>query len=88
MQITLEIPDRIADRLAEDRETLTRRFLELVAIEAYEKGLIGAGEVGQMLGFTSRWETYDFLDRECAEPPYTETDLESDRIALQNLLDW
>ncbi|MDY6783134.1 MAG: UPF0175 family protein [Cyanobacteriota bacterium] len=86
MQITLEIPDRIATKLADSPETLTQRFLELLAVEAYRKGTIGAGEVGQILGFTSRWETYEFLQREQAEPPYTEADLESDRTALQNLL--
>ena len=55
-------------------------------VEAYCNGLIGAGEVGQLLGFSSRWETDDFLQREKAEPPYTEGDLESDRAALNNLL--
>jgi hypothetical protein len=34
MQITLEIPDGIAAQLADSRETLTRRSLELLAVEA------------------------------------------------------
>ena len=62
------------------------RFLELRVVEAYCKGVIGAGEVGQLLGFSSRWETYDCLQREKAEPPYTEDGLELDRAALNNLL--
>jgi predicted HTH domain antitoxin len=86
MKITLEIPDHIAGQLADNPETLTRRFLETLAIEAYRKGLIGSGEVGQMLGFTSRWDTYDFLQREQAQPPYTTADLESDRATLKTLL--
>jgi len=86
MRITVEIPDRIAGQLADNPETLTQRFLEALAIESYRKGLIGAGEVGQLLGFTSRWETYDFLHREQAEPPYTAADLESDRATLKTLL--
>ena len=61
MQITLEIPDRIVTQLADSPETLGRRPLELLAVEAYCKGSIGAGEVEQMLGFASRWETDDFL---------------------------
>ncbi|WP_008313222.1 UPF0175 family protein [Leptolyngbya sp. PCC 6406] len=61
--------NRIAIHLAENRETLTRRFLELLAIEAYCKGNIGAGKVGQLLGFDSRWQTYPFLAQEQAEPP-------------------
>jgi hypothetical protein len=54
MQITLEIPDGIAAQLADSRETLTRRSLQLLAVEAYQNGVIGAGTVGQMLGFSSR----------------------------------
>ena len=86
MKITLEIPDDIAAQLADSRETLTRRFLELLAIEAYRKGTIGAGEVGQMLGFTSRWDTYTFLHEEQAEPPYSENDLEREQTVLDSLL--
>jgi hypothetical protein len=86
MQITLEISDGIAAQLADGRETLTRRSLELLAVDAYRKGAIGAGTVGQMLGFSSRWDTYDFLKRENAEPPFDEDDLESDRAALDSLL--
>jgi len=86
MRITLDIPDRIAAQLADNPETLTQRFLEILAVEAYRKGLIGSGEVGQLLGFTSRWDTYNFLQREQADPPYTEADLEGDRATLRNLL--
>ncbi len=86
MQITIEIPDGIASQISESYETLTRRSLELLAVEAYRKGLVGAGGVRQMLGFTSRWETYDFLSQEDAEPPFDMADLESDRATLDNLL--
>ena len=84
MQITIEIPDRIVTQLADNPEALIRRSLELLAVEAYRKGTIGAGEVGQMLGFSSRWDTYDFLQQENAEPPYTEADLERDLNALMH----
>ena len=83
MKITLDIPDAIAARLADNRETLTRRSLELIAIEAYRKGTIGAGEVGQLLGFDSRWDTYNFLQKEQAEPPLNEEDLDNDALLEQ-----
>jgi hypothetical protein len=86
MQIMIEIPDGIAVQLAASREILTRRSLELLAVEAYRKGAIGAGTVGQMLGFGSRWDTYDFLKRENAAPPFSEADLESDRAVISTLL--
>jgi hypothetical protein len=34
-----------------------------------------------MLGFSSRWDMYDFLKRENAERPFGEVDLESEAIA-------
>lgn len=83
MKITLDIPDPIAARLADSHETLTRRSLELLAIEAYRKGTIGAGEVGQLLGFESRWDTYNFLQQEQAEPPFSKADLENDALLEQ-----
>lgn len=83
MKITLDIPDPIAAHLADSRETLTRRSLELLAIEAYRKGAIGAGEVGQLLGFDSRWDTYNFLQREQAEPPFSQADQENDALLEQ-----
>lgn len=83
MKIILDIPDPIAARLADSCETLTRRSLELLAIEAYRQGIIGAGEVGQLLGFDSRWDTYNFLQKEQAEPPFSKVDLESDALLEQ-----
>ena len=80
MQIILDIPDLIAAQMADSPETLIRRSLELLATEAYRKGLIGASEVGQLLGFTSRWETYDFLQREQAEPLYDGEELDDTPI--------
>lgn len=86
MQIIFNIPDHIAHQLSDNPDTLTRRSLELLVADAYRKGAIGAGEVGHLLGFSNRWDTYDFLQREHAEPPYTDADLESDRATLKNLL--
>ena len=83
MKITLDIPDAIAAQLADNRETLIRRSLELLAIEAYRKGTIGAGEVGQLLGFDSRWDTYNFLQKEQVEPPLSVADLENDALLEQ-----
>ena len=82
MQITIELPDNIAHHLT--LANVSRRILELIAADRYRQGYIGAGEVRQMLGFTSRWETYDFLKRENANLPYTEDDLEQDLAAIRN----
>lgn len=78
MQITIELPDDIGDRLQLQSPNLSRRILELIVADNYRQGKIGAGEVRRILNFYSRWETYDFLKREKAYLPYTEEDLETD----------
>jgi predicted HTH domain antitoxin len=86
MQITLEIPDNIANQLQLQPANISRRFLELIVADNYRKGHIGAAQVRQMLNFSSRWETYEFLKREKAYLPYTEDDLEQDSQAIRNVL--
>ncbi|MGB3239573.1 MAG: UPF0175 family protein [Geitlerinemataceae cyanobacterium] len=80
MQITIELPDNIANQL--QPVDISRRILELIAADSYRQGRIGAAEVRRMLNFSSRWETYEFLKREKAYLPYTEEDLEQD---VQNI---
>ena len=86
MQITLELPDDIAERLQLQRTNISRRVLELIAADNYRQGWIGAGEVHRILNFSSRWETYQFLKQEQAYLPYTEEDLEADIQTISNLL--
>ena len=86
MQITLEIPDNIANQLQLQTTNISRRFLELIVADNYRQGHIGAAQVRQMLNFSSRWETYEFLKREKAYLPYTEDDLEQDSQAIRNVL--
>ncbi|MFW5666388.1 MAG: UPF0175 family protein [Coleofasciculus sp.] len=86
MQITIEVPDNIANQLQLQPANISRRFLELIVADNYRKGHIGAAQVRQMLNFSSRWETYEFLKREKAYLPYTEDDLEQDSQAIRNVL--
>lgn len=84
MQITIDLPDHIAVQLGS--KDAARRVLELLAADYYRQGRIGAAEVRQILNFSSRWETYDFLKREKAYLPYAEDDLEQDVQAIRNVL--
>lgn len=84
MQITIELPEQIANQL--QVVNISRRVLELIAADRYRQGHIGAAEVRQILNFSSRWETYEFLKREKAYLPYTEEDLEQDSQTIFNLL--
>lgn len=84
MQITIELPDDIANQL--QLVNVSRRVLELIAADHYRQGRIGAAEVRRILNLASRWETYEFLKREKAYLPYTEDDLEQDVETVRNLL--
>ena len=84
MQITIELPDRIANQI--QPVNISRRVLELIAADRYRQGHIGAAEVREILNFSSRWETYEFLKREKAYLPYTEDDLDRDRQAIYKVL--
>ncbi|HAZ44506.1 MAG TPA: hypothetical protein DDW76_05195 [Cyanobacteria bacterium UBA11369] len=86
MQITIELPDDIANQLELQPANFSRRILELIAADNYRQGRIGAAEVRRMLNFSSRWETYEFLKREKAYLPYSEDDLQQDVQAIHKLL--
>jgi predicted HTH domain antitoxin len=86
MQITIELPDDIANQLQLQPANISRRILELIAADNYRQGRIGAAQVRRMLNFSSRWETYEFLKREKAYLPYAENDLEQDAQAIRNVL--
>lgn len=59
MEITLNvtIPDDVAADIQNGSSApLSRRLLELAAVQAYESGLITKHQVKEMLGFESRFE--------------------------------
>ena len=85
MQITIEIPDDIAQRLTQQVDNLPRRALESVVIEAYRAELITSAEVGRILELDSRWYVDAFLKQADAYLPYTEGDLEQERETLRQL---
>jgi predicted HTH domain antitoxin len=85
MQIVIELPDNICDRLQLNRANLSHRILELIAADSYCQGRIGAAEVRRMLDLSSRWETYEFLKHEKADLPYSEEDLDQDVQSIQNI---
>ncbi len=85
MQITIEIPDDIGDRLTQQLGNLPRRTLESFVIEAYRAELITSAEVGRILNLASRWEVDAFLKQAGAYLHYTEADLQKDRETLQRL---
>lgn len=60
MEVTLHIPDDVAQRLAASGSDVSRRALEALALEGYREQALTLYQVSEMLGF-SRVETEDFL---------------------------
>ena len=62
MEVTLKIPDDIAEKLSAAGGDVPRRILEAPALEGYRAQTLTLYQVSEMLGFT-RVETEDFLGK-------------------------
>jgi hypothetical protein len=83
MQITMEIPDDIARRLTETGVDLSRRALEMLALEEFKSGHITKPELRRFLGFGTRYELDGFLKSHDVYEDYTMEDFERERDALK-----
>jgi predicted HTH domain antitoxin len=86
MQVTLEIPDDMAGKLAAQGQDPARAALEAVAIEGYRSGALSAHQTRRLLGFETRYELDGFLKAHNVwEHAYGLEDLEQDRQTLRQL---
>ena len=86
MQVVLEIPDELSQRLTRDGKSATRTTLEALAIEAYRTRAFSPAETRRLLGFETRYEFDGFLKAHGVEEgAYDLADLEHDRKVLESL---
>jgi hypothetical protein len=83
MDITVRIPDDLAERLSAASE-LERRALEALALEEFKLGHLTKPELRRLLGFATREALDGFLKAHDVFEPYTLDDLERDREDLKN----
>jgi hypothetical protein len=76
MEITLNLPEDIAEDLAGKWADVPRAALESLALEAYRAGALTQAQVRRLLGFTSLVEVDGFLKKHGAYLDYTLDDLE------------
>jgi predicted HTH domain antitoxin len=86
MQITIDIPADIEQRLQTNLDRLSQRALEAIAVEAYRAQVISAAEVQRMLKLPSHLATDAFLKQAGAFLHYTEEDLEQDIQAMNRVV--
>lgn len=85
MNVTLAIPDDLAESLRADGSDLSRRALEALAIEEFRAGRLTTAEVGRMLGLETRDDVDGFLKAHGAYQPYATADLDREQALLKNL---
>ena len=86
MQVTLEIPDEMAEWVASQGRDLSRAALEALAIEGYRSETLSPLQARLLLGIETRYEFEGFLkDRQVWEHAYSLEDLEQDRETMRIL---
>jgi len=87
MEIMLTIPDEVVPDLQNaGTRPLSRRALELLALDGYKSGKLTEYQVRLMLGFENRFEVDAFLKEHEVYYDYTIEDLARDSAALEELL--
>ena len=84
MQITLELPEDIAQGLGSRWKDLPRAALESLALEAYRSRTLTAAQLRRLLGFQTRMQVDAFL-KEHEIYDYTAADFEQDRETIRQL---
>ena len=84
MEVTIHLPDDVAQRLQAQWGDVSRRVLEELVLEGYRARILGESDIRRLLGFETRFEVHDFLC-EHEVPFYTLEDLQHDRETSQRL---
>ena len=85
MTVTVQIPDELAQRLSAQGGDLSRRILEMLALEEFKNGRISKLELRQMLAFETTFQLDGFLKAHDVWIDYTAADLERERVGLERL---
>jgi len=78
MQVTLELPEDLARRIAADASALSRAALEALALEGVRSGKITTAQARRLLGVRSRYEMDGFLKAHGVLLPETIDDVRRD----------
>ena len=85
MNVTIELPDDLVQRLGARGADLPRHVLETLGIEEYKKGHLTTEELRRLLGFHTRMALDGFLKENGIFVDYTMADLEEEREDLRRL---
>ena len=63
MDVTISLPEDVADVFLANGESLEREVLEATALEGYREGKLSQAQVRRMLGFATDMQTDAFLKK-------------------------
>lgn len=85
MNVTVLIPDDLAERLNADGADISRRVLEALAAEEYRAGRLTHPELRRLLGFSTHAELDEFLKGRAIYDPYDISDFEQELSDMDRL---
>ena len=85
MEVTVQIPDDLAERLTAAVGDLPRRALEALALEEFRNGHLTQPELRRILGFETRFDLDGFHKAHHVYEEYSLADFEREREALKSL---
>ncbi|HWZ43847.1 MAG TPA: UPF0175 family protein [Candidatus Saccharimonadales bacterium] len=85
MDVTIQLPDDLAQRLSAAGGDLSRRALEALGIEEYKNQHLTSAELRRLLGFRTPMALDGFLKAHGIMLDYTFADLEQERQDLHRL---
>jgi hypothetical protein len=85
MQVTLDIPDNLAEQLIAAGKDPSREALEAFAVDGYRTRRLTESEVRQMLGYETRMQVHALLKEHNVYLDYTMETLQQDIDAADRL---
>ncbi len=85
MQLTIDIPDDLAERLKAAGGDLSRRAIEAFALEEYKRGQLTKAQLRRLLGLGTRDALDGFLKAHDLFESYSLDDLARERCDLERL---
>ena len=85
MNVTMDIPDDVAQRLSASGGDLSRRALQALAAEEYRQGHLTKPDLRRLLGFQTSDEIDTFLKAHEVWIDYSLDDLKREREGLRHL---
>lgn len=85
VEVTIQLPDTLAQMFGATPEARSRRLAEDAAIEEYRAGRLSQRQVGEMLGM-DYWQVERFLAERKVSLNYSLGDLQADRATLDEIL--